>query len=310
MEEKLNKALYMYTNIESITLKQISEKLDIPIKSIKEHLLDNGVKIEKRGYIPNLFIYLEIMELYKTGNYSLNQLSKIYNIDYRPLSKYFKKCGIEIEKFPHKKKCNTRNFENINTEEKAYWLGFLYADGCVSSNRNTIELCLCVEDKHHLEKFKNFMDSEHSIGFHHGKLGDSYRISIRDNDLKNDLIKAGCVPNKSLILKFPSEDIITTELIRHFIRGYFDGDGCLCKTENTEYIDMIGTMEFLQKIQSILNNIGIKSSICPLATKNRQSNNYRLILSNKKSRRDFLNYIYKDTSIYLDRKYKKYLKYN
>ena len=307
MDEKLKIALDMYLNIYSITLKQISEKLNIPTKEIKKYFKDNNIEITKRGYIPKLFLYLEAMELYKTGNYSIMQLCEIYDLNRISLSKYFKECGIDIKQHPNQKYCEENIFEIIDSEEKAYWLGFLYADGCVSSNRNTIEIGLAVIDKEHLEKFKKFIKSEHKIGLHQGKLGDSYRISIRSDKMKSDLIKLGCTPKKSLTLIFPNENQVPKNLIKHFIRGYFDGDGCI-SIGKSEYVDLISTIEFLECIKDILLKINIKSTIIPLATKNRDSNNYRLVLTNKQGRKDFLNYIYDNANIYLDRKYEKFLK--
>ena len=69
------------------------------------------------------------------------------------------------------------------------------------------------------------------------------------------LNNAGCVPNKSLILKFPSSNIVPTKLLRHFIRGYVDGDGCLCitKPEKIE-LSILGTEEFLQ---GVLNSLSL-----------------------------------------------------
>ena len=51
-----------------------------------------------------------------------------------------------------------RYFDKINTEEKAYWLGFLYADGSISSKEDKIELGLAEKDLHHIEKFKQTHD--------------------------------------------------------------------------------------------------------------------------------------------------------
>lgn len=302
----LEQAKEMYLNIKGITIKQIAEKLNINEKDIKKYFKENNVKIEKRGNNPNLFIYLEAMELYKRKEYSLCQLSDMYNINRGCLSAYFKKCGVEVEKLPHKKKCNTRIFRIIDTEEKAYWLGFLYADGCVSNNRNTVEIALCEKDKKHLEKFKNFIQSEHKICFHPNDMGNSYRISIRDDDLKQDLINLGCVPQKSLILTFPSEEKVNKLLVKHFIRGYFDGDGCVCKTEKTEYIDLLGTFEFLSSVKNILDDENIKTTMVPLK-KDSGKNTFRLVITNKDGRKKFLEYIYKDAKIYLDRKYNKFL---
>ena len=93
-------------------------------------------------------------------------------------------------------------FEKIDTEEKAYWLGFLYADGNVSNHENKIELILAEKDVGHLEKFKRFLNIKNKICYREATK--AYRISFRSEKCKQDLIDKGCIPNKSLILKFHS----------------------------------------------------------------------------------------------------------
>jgi len=93
-------------------------------------------------------------------------------------------------------------FEHIDTEEKAYWLGFLYADGSVGSKEDKIELGLAEKDLHQIEKFRNFMGISNKIGYRESSK--SYRMSFRSDKCKQDLINKGCVPKKSLILKYPT----------------------------------------------------------------------------------------------------------
>ena len=139
---------------------------------------------------------------------------------------------------------NIRNFEIIDTEEKAYWLGFLYADGSVSSTDNRIELGLAEKDLNHIEKFKEFIGIPNKISYR--PQTKSYRYSFKSIPCKEDLIKHGCVPKKSLILKFPTEEQVPEHLIRHFIRGYFDGDGWFSNTSSCFQVGIIGTEDFIR----------------------------------------------------------------
>ena len=79
---------------------------------------------------------------------------------------------------------------------------FYNEDGNIRKDRPCLELSLGEKDKDHLIKFKNFMESKHSISRKESKLGNSFRISICDERLKNGLVKNGCFPDKSLSLKF------------------------------------------------------------------------------------------------------------
>lgn len=155
-------------------------------------------------------------------------------------------------------------FEKIDTERKAYWLGFLYADGCVyekSENNKIVILQLHPDDKYIINEFLKDINSDRPI--YTDKKG-YVSTCIGNTKMANDLINLGCVPRKSLILKFPSEEIVPQNLIRHFIRGYMDGDGCI----STYYIlkkgrhipsfvceiKFIGTYDMLNGIKMFFNS--------------------------------------------------------
>ena len=92
------------------------------------------------------------LEMYKNG-VSLSQIGKELGINRKRLSKDFKKLGIEIVQNGQKYLYNQNIFEIIDTEEKAYWLGFLYADGYININHG-VELCLAECDYEHLIKLR------------------------------------------------------------------------------------------------------------------------------------------------------------
>lgn len=238
-------------------------------------------------------------ELYLQGK-TLNQIKYELQLDPGKLSKYLKSNGVKIERLPHKKKINKNIFEVINTEEKAYWLGFLYADGYVGLTDNRVELTLQLSDVNHIEKFKTFLNSDCKISTN------SYRsrLSIKDEKIKKDLINLGCTPQKSLILKFPTDDKVPKELIRHFIRGYFDGDGSLCVTEKTKSIDILGTYDFLYQLCLESNITTSKIYV----SKSKSNKVFRIVLGSRLDLYNFSKYIYDDCNIYLDRKYEKFKK--
>ena len=209
----------------------------------------------------------------------------------------------EVRKIIMSAKNVITNFNVIDTEEKAYWLGFLYADGCVHSAENKIELGLAEKDCKHIEKFKNFMNINNKICYR----GDtkSYRISFRSASCKEDLIDKGCVPKKSLILIFPNEDQVPNSLIKHFIRGYFDGDGWFTNTPKCFQAGIIGTeifiKGFLEKTESIITNSNKIFNV------HREGGAKSYAFSSFNDVYNFLNWIYKDATVYLDRKYAHYI---
>lgn len=194
-------------------------------------------------------------------------------------------------------------FEKIDSELKAYWLGFLYADGSVGSTDYRIELGLAEKDLHHIEKFKNFIGLDNKICYRSNTK--SYRYSFKDKIFKEILIKQGCTPKKSLTLKFPTKEQVPKKLIRHFIRGYFDGDGHFTNTPSCFEAGFIGTEDF---IKGVLANVpeGLKLD-STIKGVHRKDGAKRYSFYSYQDVKRFLDFIYKDANIFLDRKYEHYL---
>ena len=222
-------------------------------------------------------------------------------------------------------------FKTIDTEEKAYWLGFIYADGTITrfyKNNDTekkeirsmtLEIALQEGDKSHLEKFRDCLHSD--VPIHEKTIRKKYkasRIRINCTSFCKDLIGLGCVPNKSLILEFPTDEIVPEHLLRHFIRGYFDGDGCIHYSENECYhkereksylqysfvASFTGNEQFLKELKKVLEQQNIKVSDLKFDKRSNAVNIY--IHNGNDSLVKLYNYFYKDSNIFLDRKFEKY----
>lgn len=252
---------------------------------------------------------------YCSTNCSNKSRSKIHNRICERCGDEFELCNIAYEKRGGGRfcssECATRKYEfdnnffkEINAEEKAYWLGFLFADGNIYKAQMTLKLKQT--DEQHLLKFKQSLSSEHPI--HRGKNSshsNSYYSSffIGSKELCGDLIKLGITPKKSFTIKFPQ---IPEELYSHFIRGYFDGDGNIYintkKNNHKVWSIFSGSKDFILTIKSI-----IESKLNITIGLHKQGNGYKIYGSNKKSVKSFCDYIYQDASIYLDRKRNNFL---
>lgn len=242
---------------------------------------------------------------FQTTSISLTEMGKREKVDRRTLAKHFKELGIKIVNKQNRSKFNEQVFDQIDSEEKAYWLGFIFADGYISSSplRENVksiyifELSLGLKDQEHLEKFRSFMKYEKPL------IIDTYRcrFTLSNKHLWNVLNDYGCTPNKSLTLKFPK---IPENLIKHFIRGYFDGDGCITRHVNiktvTPCVEVLGTKNMLENILEY-SNTDASFKHDPRHSEETLSLNW-----NKEQGIKFINYLYQDCSIYLDRKYKLY----
>lgn len=241
------------------------------------------------------------VDLYSKGN-SLHSVARTLKIDAGTLSKNLKNSGINIIDRNYNEDIKHSCFKNIASEEQAYWLGFLYADGYVSGDSNKIELCL--KDKEHVEKFCDFINInkekvKQKIAF--GK--PYYRIGIRSKEMHLDLIKNGCTPRKSLTLKYPNSEILPENLTNHFVRGYFDGDGSLGIYSNkgrvSPQFSIISTKEFLDEIKYKYN--------LPENKYMRDGKAYCYQTTAYEHVKRFAMSLYKNANIYLDRKYKIYV---
>jgi hypothetical protein len=252
----------------------------------------------------------DIIHLYTSENMSISKIADLYNVNDDTIKRRLKENNISIKNnnFYKKKKFNENFFDDINTEEKAYWLGFIYADGCVSNRKTTdvFEIKLSEKDKAHLEKLKAVLNSEHSIGVHISSCG--YNVgkkycsfSIVNQHLVDSLVEKGVLYRKTRILKFPNETQVPRNLIKHFIRGYFDGDGSVYCLEESGIgnISFVGTKNMLE---GILNEF---KCVIPTTTQIHKYKNkdvYDLKIGGSNYFKKCYNFLYQDATIFLDRK--------
>lgn len=251
-------------------------------------------------------IYSQIENLIKEGK-TATDICKQLQISKSALFRTLNKLNLQIPNHHNALKFDNTVFDIINTEEKAYWLGFLYADGNVSSTNNVISITLQYSDISHLEKFNNFIKNKNSVKEGIIRLSNKeYKIcklSVCNKHFKESLIKLGCFPRKSLILEFPNLNIFTDKnLVYDFIRGYVDGDGCLTFSKSGRLeLSILGTKEFLSGILNIFpNKFKSLHKIKRLST-----NVYKI--SNCGDNADYVTSIlYKNANIYLERKYNRF----
>lgn len=227
---------------------------------------------------------------------SLTKIAKEYSVDRGTLSKNLKSLGYTIKNLQNQPRVREDAFSKIDSEESAYWLGFLYADGCVMDD-NRIELSLQERDYDHLVKFCTFIRMPTSA-IKYRKSTKSYRVSFRNKRMKEDLISLGCIPRKSTVLIYPSEEQVPRSYTRDFCRGYIDGDGYIGikkgSTGNIPRLSILGTKSFLE---SLVSEMGFKK----LSIRNKEG--IFVIEWSAKYVEDYLKALYKDSSIYLSRKY-------
>lgn len=216
-------------------------------------------------------------------------------------------------------------FESIDTEEKAYWLGFISADVSVNKtsqwNSYRLSIGLNPNDVTHLMRFKNWIGAndvkieeikETVSSYNFGKYLNginSYRITLNSKKMCNDLITHGVCIDKTHYLELTKT--IPDNLMRHFIRGFSDGDGSFYFTydkKNKRYrcnFEIVGgSKNFIFQLKDYLDTQNIHFNV--YQRKNRDI--WRLVSSSFREISKFVDYLYLNSNIYLDRKYEKALR--
>ena len=212
-------------------------------------------------------------------------------------------------------------FKNINTELQAYLLGFYVADGSIDEKRKTFRIHLSKKDKELVDLYKEIISPEartfvvkqhFTTGREKSKIiaHESYGVDINSSILVNDLNNLNYGYRKSYLnLLLP---IIDQKLMRHFIRGYFDGDGCITgwmsyekgKSDRFRYsFDISGkTKSLLNDIICYFKKYNIKININYIV----RDDMFRIKTSSKNDIKKIYNILYNNSNFYLSRKFNKF----
>jgi len=205
-------------------------------------------------------------------------------------------------------------FDVIDTEEKAYVLGLLYADGYNNTDRNSVSLSLKESDKEILEKVTSLIQPTKPLsyldtstqkktkGFENSQ--SQYRLDITNKHVSQRLVELGCGKAKTHNLKFPTEEQVPSHLVRHFIRGYFDGDGSVSGDKQKQF-SFVGTIDFLLPLQHVLmKELDFSQTKFDKRHKDRDNNIRSLRYCGNNRCIVFRDWLYKGATIYLERKKK------
>ena len=258
--------------------------------------------------------------MYNNQNLSTVKIGKEFNCCHKTIARILEKNGIKrVGKGRRKYYFDEHYFDIIDTQNKAYILGFLFADGNNYSSKGTISISLKEEDKLILEKMRKELKLDKPLKFqdnskdnHNGYISkNSYILNLFSTYLCSTLNNVGMMPNKSLIVKFPT--IIPNDLISHFVRGYYDGNGSIyrqIKNENNHAISVTitSTDKFCESLVNISNDmIDLDCKIYDASNHNGITKVFTI--SGRNKAKVFLDWIYKDADMFLQRKYDRYCEY-
>lgn len=301
---------YLLCNYKSMSHNEIGKVLNKSAGAINAKCFELGLYKKELPWTEQELDYIKQNYMNKSTSEIASELHRTKN------AVKLKAERMGMKKYPYI--CDYHYFDNIDTEEKAYWLGFLMADGWISRSDKTNSCVVGLElqygDIGHLRKFNKSINGNYNIvdtwkkcpiSTNPNKFNHLCSLRIFSVHMFESLKSLGFSKDKTYSCSIPSID---NELLRHFIRGYYDGDGILCFTNKSFHVDFITASNSLfNDIKQILFNNNFKFSFSSYDS-NYGTRTYRIYINKNADKVKFLDWIYECSNIYLDRKYKKYLK--
>lgn len=256
----------------------------------------------------------QIIKAYE-NNMSLREIERQYGVSRQTVSAFLEKKGIKKTKGNHYRKFfhNEDFFEVIDNEEKAYWLGFMYADGWVMDHsqrygQDQFGISLKIDDEQHIRKFLTSIKATNPITYDYssGRKHALAKVVLTSQKTVNDLIKHGCFKKKTFLLQPPTT--IPDDLIPHFIRGFFDGDGSIVKASG-KYYEKYHKYHFqvsFSCMETIAYWLQHFFGFGSVVKDQRSKQSFSYTLGGRNCILKFYHTLYDNATIYLDRKYERF----
>lgn len=294
-------------------------------KSVVLHHAKEINYVNKKDYKLSEKDKKEILDAYYTT--SSSELAKKYNVTRGMITKLWYDNNLRNKDKNIYKINNKDYFHIIDSPEKAYFLGFIAADGCLYNKKekhpnaqNILKITLQKDDEEILIRFKEALGTNKPLTYNNKERnGEKFcyvSLEIVSDEIYNDIIAHDLLPNKTYINSWA---ILDDEKYRpDYIRGYFDGDGSISKMNfsvNELYKVRIGIAGFVRELEKFkeylkaqnINSIIIKEN---RDTKIKNDPFGRLDFPNKKEKFNFLKLIYYNKNYEsLSRKQKQSYKY-
>lgn len=299
---------------EGKSLKEISDIIFKTHSTIKINKIISELGIELSKYSEK---YLYMNKEWLKGQlqlYNISEICRKFNMPRTSVTRYAKKYKLYESQYRRKNKnyINEDYFKNIDSSNKAYWLGFIMADGCICLNKHTLKyyfsLRLSRKDDSHLIKFSkeiNFDSSKikRGISFRNNNKNYYSELHSYNNNFCLNLIDKGIIPHKTGKEIFPNISCLPEQYQSDFIRGFYDGDGYIKAETNTIKI-CSASKQIIESLRQwfINHDIQIRSIY---TSKLKNNNNFYTFSISKLGIANFIDSIYYNNCLtFLDRKMK------
>lgn len=308
--EQINHIVELYKS--GLSHKEVSQRTGFDVNKIRRTLKAEGVVSRTNSFyirILNSEQELDVVQKYKSGK-NMNQLADEYGCSRSVIDDTLRRHNVQ-KRSPSEAyrtyQINDYYFDEIDNQDKAYILGFLYTDGHNTSKYDIghydIGLTLQLGDKYILDEMchKMGMNRESRIIINSTNKRPYARIDIMNKHMVLQLDSLGVVPNKTRKTEFPYW--LRKDLYPHFIRGILDGDGCI--TKKLDLVTFAGSRKLMEDLSDVVyEQLGFRQYVGNY----KQSPGISYVhFSGLEKRIALLDWIYKDADMKLTRKYDLYL---
>lgn len=295
-------------------MKDLAKKYNVSYSTMTHFLTTHQIVLNKKPISSD--VENEIINRYLQGD-GYEYIAKDYHMDKEAVKVIITKSGNNIRSLSdirQRYSINQHYFDEIDIPEKAYILGLLYTDGCRCDRDMHYQIVLKLQDTDVdiLYKMQECLQSNRPLKyiitepkmFPNGKIyspKNQYALIIDNKQIATSLEKWGIIPNKTYTLKFP--DFLPEKLYPHFIRGCWEGDGWISKSSKDKGCGFMGTYDLVNYIREYTENLlDIHFSIFH-RKEYKMENLYTISLHGGKQVKQFLDYLYQDSTIHFHRKY-------
>lgn len=250
----------------------------------------------------------QIIKMYCDDKCSQQNIATKLNVCQMTVCNILKKHKIHC-RTTRKYKLNEEFFADLTSEKFLYFIGFFIADGYHYESENKLSFSINIKDREIMDNFNEWIYyGKHPIRIYDyspTKCDPIVRLDIFSPPISVKLKKWGITQNKSFTSKLPNFNISNINF-HHFLRGLFDGDGCICNssTQNSFTIYLLGSETISKQIKNRLQLLGFSFREKIHITPNGKM--IYLILGNNAEVKRFMDWMYKDATTYLHRKFDKY----
>lgn len=300
---------------EGYTSREISDILNINFSTVARSIKRQGLTSNKKRKIKcTIKQEEEIISLYENEYMTCEEIQPLYPFLSVDQVNYIVRKNEKTRRNGKRVYFNQNYFESIDSEDKAYFLGLLFADGSVQVSQKSengfshlIVIELNTTDKEILRKFNKCIENKREV-YDYQRLSEEYKgethirnmskVTLYSKKMFDDLSALGKQPIKvDTCVKVPD---IPQHLLRHFIRGYFDGDGSVTVSNGSIALHIYGTHRFLNSYKEKLESLGIRVNN---QVHDKKDINVSMLSINTKSEIEKIySLFYKDANFYIKRR--------